>query len=74
MFDFSSIKSIDASGPRGAFEELMCQLAQLEQFTGFNEFRRVEGAGGDGGLEAYWLLETGEKIGYQRIGHASGIF
>ena len=65
MFDFSSIKSIDASGPRGAFEELMCQLAQLEQFTGFNEFRRVEGAGGDGGLEAYWLLETGEKIGYQ---------
>ena len=65
MFDFSSIKSIDASGPRGAFEELMCQLAQLEQFTGFHEFRRVEGAGGDGGLEAYWLLETGEKIGYQ---------
>lgn len=65
MFDFSSIKSIDASGPRGAFEELVCQIAQFEKFCDSNTFRRVEGAGGDGGIEAYWLLENGEKIGYQ---------
>lgn len=65
MFDFSSIKSIDAGGPRNSFEELMCQIAQLENISGSNIFRRVEGAGGDGGLEAYWILENGEKIGYQ---------
>lgn len=65
MFDFSSIKSIDAGGPRNSFEELMCQIAQLEKIPGANIFRRVEGAGGDGGLEAYWILENGEKIGYQ---------
>lgn len=65
MFDFSAIKSIDASGPRGSFEELMCQLAQLDDVTDANCFRRVEGAGGDGGVEAYWLLKNGEKIGYQ---------
>lgn len=28
-------------------------------------FRRIEGAGGDGGVEAYWLLADGTKIGYQ---------
>ncbi|QSE44609.1 hypothetical protein JW980_09785 [Acinetobacter johnsonii] len=65
MFDFSSIKSIDAGGPRNSFEELMCQIAQLEKIPDANIFRRVEGAGGDGGLEAYWILENGEKIGYQ---------
>lgn len=65
MFDFSAIKSSDASGPRGSFEEVMCQLAQLEKITDAKCFRRVEGAGGDGGVEAYWLLKNGEKIGYQ---------
>ncbi|CAM4378775.1 hypothetical protein F901_00079 [Acinetobacter dispersus] len=65
MFDFSAIKSINASGPRGSFEELMCQLAQLDKITDSNCFRRVEGAGGDGGVEAYWVLKDGQKIGYQ---------
>jgi hypothetical protein len=28
-------------------------------------FRRVEGEGGDGGVEGYWLLKGGNKVGYQ---------
>lgn len=28
-------------------------------------FRRVEGSGGDGGVEAYWIKPNGKKTGYQ---------
>src|SRR3712207_4217574 len=64
MVDFSQIRSYK-TGARDAFEELVCQLARLDKPDAFREFRRVEGAGGDGGLEAYWLLPDGAKIGYQ---------
>ena len=30
-----------------------------------SSFRRVEGSGGDGGVEGYWLLPGGSKYGYQ---------
>lgn len=64
MVDFSQIRSYK-TGARDAFEELVCQLARLDKPEAFQEFRRIEGAGGDGGLEAYWLLSDGAKIGYQ---------
>ena len=54
-----------AKGKDDAFEELTCQLARRSPPTNAIEFRRVHGAGGDGGVEAYWLLDDGSKIGYQ---------
>lgn len=43
----------------------MCQLARREEPSPSAQFRRVDGAGGDGGVEAYWIELTGEKYGYQ---------
>ncbi|AGS20882.1 hypothetical protein REMIM1_CH01038 [Rhizobium etli bv. mimosae str. Mim1] len=64
MLDFSKINAFDG-GQRASFEELLCQLAQREKFPEGSRYRRVEGAGGDGGVEAYWTLPTGKKVGYQ---------
>lgn len=64
MIDFSKIHSFQL-GQRLSFEELVCQLARREVFPAESEFRRVEGAGGDGGVEAYWLKPNGKKSGYQ---------
>lgn len=58
-------------GKRDAFERLCCQLFES---WGRNEgdlkepwtYRAINGAGGDGGIEAYWHnAETGEWIGIQ---------
>lgn len=62
--DYSRIRGMD-SGQRLSFEEMICQLARRESQAASVEFRRIEGAGGDGGIEAYWLLSDGSKIGYQ---------
>lgn len=62
--DYSRIRGME-SGQRLAFEELICQLAHLERPADDAEFRRIEGAGGDGGIEAYWLLNDESEIGYQ---------
>lgn len=62
--DYSRIRGME-SGQRLAFEELICQLARRERPAADAEFRRIEGAGGDGGIEAYWLLTDGSEIGYQ---------
>ncbi|SEC47346.1 hypothetical protein SAMN05216205_2422 [Pseudomonas mohnii] len=62
--DYRRIRGKD-SGQRLAFEELVCQLARREPPAADAEFRRIEGAGGDGGIEAYWLRSDGSKIGYQ---------
>lgn len=64
MIDFSKIHSFN-SGQRNSFEELVCQLARREPFPGNSVFKRVEGAGGDGGIEAYWTKSNGKKTGYQ---------
>lgn len=64
MIDFSQIKGFSA-GQRQCFEELVCQLARRESVPEGSAFRRIEGAGGDGGVESYWLLSDGSKIGYQ---------
>ncbi|WP_236513816.1 hypothetical protein [Pseudomonas tremae] len=62
--DYRRIRGMD-SGQRLAFEELVCQLARREPPAADAEFKRIEGAGGDGGIEAYWLLSDGSEIGYQ---------
>lgn len=62
--DYSKINGKDC-GQRAAFEELICQLARLDRPSSAGEFRRIEGSGGDGGIEAYWLLKDGSEIGYQ---------
>src|SRR5258708_16283379 len=52
-------------GQRAAFEMLVCHLARRDPPTPKAAFRRIEGSGGDGGVEAYWLLPDGAEIGYQ---------
>jgi hypothetical protein len=64
MIDFSKIHSFN-HGQRYSFEELVCQLARREVFTEHSVFKRIEGAGGDGGVEAYWKKPNGKKTGYQ---------
>lgn len=55
----------DHGGPNLGFEELVCQIARRMPPAGATEYRRIEGAGGDGGVEAYWKKANGSKVGYQ---------
>ena len=54
-FDFSNIRTHNGS-QAGGFEELVCQLAHLRKPKGALRFVRKEGAGGDAGVECYWVL------------------
>jgi len=54
-----------ARGKDDAFKELTCQLARRHRPGKAGEFRRIHGAGGDGGIECYWTLEDGSEVGYQ---------
>ena len=65
--DFKNIRGDNPEGRRIEFEKFVCSLARREKPNGTGwEFRRVEGSGGDGGVEAYWFnVETKEKLGYQ---------
>jgi hypothetical protein len=66
--DFSKIRGDTVESQRATFEQLVCHLARLDKrFTG--EFRRIEGTGGDGGVEAIWILPHGTKVGYQAKYH-----
>lgn len=65
MLDFSKI-NIDNSDPKEAFEELVCQLAKRDIYRDNinNQFVRIHGSGGDGGVESYYQTELG-KVAYQ---------
>lgn len=63
MIDFTNIRGGTIEGQRSSFEQLVCHLAKVD--GGGGEFRRIEGAGGDGGVEALRILPSGRKIGYQ---------
>ncbi|NET41796.1 hypothetical protein [Okeania sp. SIO2B3] len=60
-------------GLREAFEELCCQIFhRLPNISDRNfqlpkdsQFQRFRGAGGDGGVEAIWILPKGDKWGLQ---------
>ena len=63
QIDFTDIRGDTIEGKRSSFEHLVCHLAELD--GGGGEYRRIEGAGGDGGVEALRILPSGRKIGYQ---------
>ncbi len=62
--NFSNIKIHDGSKNNG-FEELVCQLAHLERPENAKRFVRKEGAGGDAGVECYWILDDNSEIAWQ---------
>lgn len=68
--DFSRIAFFDSSQD-AAFEELVCQLARAD-FGYLGEFHRVDGAGGDGGVEAYLVLPDGTEYGWQAKYYPTG--
>jgi hypothetical protein len=63
QIDFRDIRPHEGDKRKG-FEELICQLARREDKPGAR-FRRVEGSGGDAGIEAYWIFEDETEHGYQ---------
>ena len=62
--NFSNIRTHDGSKESG-FEELVCQLAHLQKPENALRFIRKEGAGGDAGVECYWVLKDGSEICWQ---------
>jgi hypothetical protein len=63
MVNFDHIRGETVEGQRHSFEQMVCHLARLEDKTG--TFRRVDGSGGDGGVEALRMLGDGSKVGFQ---------
>jgi hypothetical protein len=67
-WNYRDIRGETAKDKQNFFEQLVCHLAALQpDATG--EFRRIHGAGGDGGVEALHVLPNGDKIGYQAKYH-----
>lgn len=64
MVDFASVRPHRGS-QNNAFEELVVQLARRRPPPDAREFRRIEGAGGDAGVEALWLKSGGSATGIQ---------
>lgn len=62
--NFTNIRAFDGSQNSG-FEELICQLAHLEKPANAKRFVRKEGAGGDAGVECYWILDDDSEICWQ---------
>lgn len=66
--NFDRIKIIDNSRQTG-FEEFCCQIFFLaKEYLNLNDdahYYRKRGAGGDGGVEAYWKSAAGTEIGIQ---------
>lgn len=68
MLDFSRLRS-GPEGWRGSFDALVRHLGSVNPPAAAQEFRHIEGAGGDGGIEAYWVLSNGDEVGYQAKFH-----
>ncbi|MGI1672037.1 MAG: hypothetical protein K6L74_17165 [Neptuniibacter sp.] len=62
--NFHNIRTHEGSKHSG-FEELVCQLAHLEKPQNGKRFVKKEGAGGDAGVECYWVLSDGAEICWQ---------
>jgi hypothetical protein len=62
--DFSRIRPLNGDRRLG-FEEFCAQLARHDNAPADSRFVRLEGAGGDGGVECYWELADGTEWGYQ---------
>lgn len=62
--DLSKINDF-GRGQTDSFEALLKVLARREKVDDAAEFQPNDGRGGDGGVEALWLLTDGSKVGYQ---------
>jgi hypothetical protein len=62
--NFSHIRTHEGSKNSG-FEELICQIAHLDKPNNGKRFVKKDGAGGDAGVECYWILEDGLEICWQ---------
>jgi hypothetical protein len=69
MLDFGRLRA-GVDGWRGSFEALVRQLGRANPPEDAVEFRHINGAGGDGGIEAYWILSDDFEHGYQAKFHA----
>lgn len=63
MINFQNIRGDSLEGQRSFFEQIICHLANLDKGGGI--CRRIDGSGGDGGVEALRILPSGRKVGYQ---------
>ncbi len=62
--NFAAIRPYKNSQNEG-FEELVCQLVRRTDAAGQPSWFRLHGAGGDGGVEAFWLPSPTQKTGIQ---------
>lgn len=62
--DFYKIREYEGSQQSG-FEELICQIAHLNKPVYSKQFVRINGAGGDGGVECYWILDDDSEYCWQ---------
>ena len=68
MIDFNLLRP-DPTALRLPFEGLVCGIARRMPPPNGQTFNWIAGAGGDGGVEAYWTTSEGEEIGYQAKYH-----
>lgn len=67
MLDKASFRTIRQFGgsQQGGLEELICQLAHLAPPANAKSFIRKEGAGGDAGVECFWIMNDGSEHAWQ---------
>lgn len=70
--NFFNIRTHDGSKNSG-FEELVCQLAHLEEPENGKRFVKKDGSGGDAGVECYWILDDCSEIAWQAKYFPSGM-
>src|SRR5207244_3720287 len=64
-FEFKNIRTLNGTQDF-AFEEFCCQIAQHTAHPPLGSvFTRLRGDGGDGGVECFWTLPSGEVWGWQ---------
>lgn len=63
--EFGRIRPIGSGGQREAFEQFVCELAATDAPDPGARFVRLEGVGGDGGVECFWTLPGGGEHGWQ---------
>ena len=67
MLNKDSFRTIRPFGgsQQGGLEELICQLAHLDRPQNGKTFVRKEGAGGDAGVECFWIMTDGTEHAWQ---------
>ncbi len=63
--EFTRIRSLGPGGQRDGYEQFICQQVAQGPPTADAKFVSLHGAGGDGGVECYWMLPDGTEHGWQ---------